>query len=144
MKNFNYFLVMILSVTVSVSCSNDYDDDSFNDNISYSVNEYDNDNVSYRALVGTWEGGEFEGDVGIIKIVTFNEDLSGWIVTSETFEGETVYESQSFIWSIDDDKLIFTFIKEETEIFRYSVSGPELTTFRNKAIFHFYLRHKPS
>lgn len=144
MKNFNYFLVMILSVTVSVSCSNDYDDDNFNDNISYSVNEYDNDNVSYRALVGTWEGGEFEGDVGIIKIVTFNEDLSGWIVTSETFEGETVYESQSFIWSIDDDKLIFTFIKEETEIFRYSVSGPELTTFRNKAIFHFYLRHKPS
>ena len=73
MKNVNYLLVMILSVTVSVSCSNDYDDD----NISYSANEYDNDNVSYRALVGTWEGAELEDDVRIIKTVTFNEDLSG-------------------------------------------------------------------
>lgn len=141
MKNFNYLLVMILSVTVSVSCSNDYDDDNFNDNISNSANEFDNDNVSYRALVGTWEGAELEDDVRIIKTVTFNEDLSGWIVSSETFEGETVYESQSFTWSIDENKLIFTFEREETEIFRYSVRGPELITFGNEAIFHFYARH---
>jgi hypothetical protein len=142
MKNFNYLLVMILSVTVSVSCSDDYDDDNFNDNISYSSNEYDDDNVSYRALVGTWEGAEFEDDVRIIKTVTFNEDLSGWIVSSETFEGETVYESQSFTWSIDENKLIFTFEREETEIFSYSVRGPELITFSNNAIFHFFAKHK--
>jgi len=139
MKNFNYLLVMILSVTVSVSCSNDYDDDNFNDNISYSAND---DNIYTRALVGTWEGAELEVDVRIIKTVTFNEDLSGWLISSETFEGETVSEYQSFTWSIDENKLIFTFEREETEIFRYSIRGPELTTFGNNEIFHFFARHK--
>jgi len=139
MKKFNYLLVMILSVTVSVSCSNDYDDDNFNDNISYSAND---DNFYTRALVGTWEGAELEDDVRNIKTVTFNEDLSGWLISSEILEGEMVSQYQSFTWSIDGNKLTFTYEREETEIFRYSIRGPELTTFRNDTIFHFFARHK--
>ena len=93
MKKIKYLFVMFVAVMVSVSCSND-DDDGFDDNFD--------DNFGDSALVGTWEWSEFDGQYEIKETVTFKENLSGTLVSSETFEGTTtITESESFTWSTD-------------------------------------------
>jgi hypothetical protein len=114
MKKFKYLLIMVLAVTVSVSCSNDDDDDDFDDS------------NGDTALVGTWGLTESEDGVTFTETVTFNENLSGTLVSSETFEGETVSEYQSFTWSTDGNKLRLIF-DDETETLTYSISGDNLS-----------------
>jgi uncharacterized lipoprotein NlpE involved in copper resistance len=113
MKKIKYLFVMFVAVMVSVSCNND-DDDNFDGG--------NGDN----ALVGIWGLIELEEGVAISVTATFNENLSGTLVTSETFEGETASEFESFTWSTDGNKLRLIF-DEETEILTYSISGDTLT-----------------
>ena len=118
MKKIKYLFVMFVAVMVSVSCSND-DDDGFDDNFD--------DNFGDSALVGTWEWSEFDGPYEIKETVTFKENLSGTLVSSETFEGTTtITESESFTWSTDGNKLRLIF-DGDTEVLKYSISGDNLT-----------------
>ena len=118
MKKVKYLLIMFVAVMVSVSCNND-DDDSFDDNFD--------DSYGDSALVGIWEQGEIEDGVLIKETVTFNENLSGTIVSSETFEGTTtITESENFTWSTEGNKLRLIF-GVETEVLKYSISGDNLT-----------------
>jgi hypothetical protein len=113
MKKFKYLFIMFVAVMVSVSCSND-DDDNYDDS--------NGDN----ALVGTWGFTESEDGVAISVTVTLNENLSGTLVTSETFEGETISENESLTWSTDGNKLRLI-IDGETDKLTYSISGDTLT-----------------
>ena len=117
MKKIMYLFVMFAAVMVSVSCNND-DDEGFDDNFD--------DNFGDSALFGTWVLTEFEDGETFTETVTFNENLSGTLVSSETFEGETESVSESFTWSTDGNKLRLI-IGGETEILKYSISGDNLT-----------------
>lgn len=117
MKKIMYLFVMFAAVMVSVSCNND-DDEGFDDNFD--------DNFGDSALFGTWVLTEFEDGETFTETVTFNENLSGTLVSTETFEGETESVSESFTWSTDGNKLRLI-IGGETEILKYSISGDNLT-----------------
>ncbi len=86
---------------------------------------YDDSNGD-NALVGTWGFTESADGVAISVTVTFNENLSGTLVTSETFEGETISENESLTWSTDGNKLRLI-IDGETDKLTYSISGDTLT-----------------
>jgi len=113
MKTIKYLFILFVAVMVSVSCNNDDDDD------------YDDD-YGDNALVGIWGLMESDDGVAISVTVTFNENLSGTIVTSETFDGETESEFESFTWSTDGNKLRLK-LDGETEKLTYSISGDTLT-----------------
>ncbi len=98
---------------VSVSCNND-DDDNYNDN------------YGDTALVGIWELIESGDGFAISVTVTFNENLSGTLATSETFDGETEAEFQNFKWSTEGNKLRLK-LDGDTEKLTYSISGDMLT-----------------
>jgi hypothetical protein len=117
MKKIKYVLIMFVAVMVSVSCSKD-DDDNFDDNFG--------DNVGDNALVGTWGLIELEDGSTLTETATFNENLSGTLVSSSTFEGETESTYDSFTWSTNGNKLRLIF-DGETEILTYSISGDKLT-----------------
>ena len=117
MKKLKYLFVMFVAVMVSVSCSND-DDDGFDGSFD--------DNFGDSALVGTWILTEFDDGVELTEAATFNESLTGILVSSSTFEGETESLSESFTWSTDGNKLRLI-IDGETEILKYSISGDTLT-----------------
>jgi uncharacterized lipoprotein NlpE involved in copper resistance len=104
---------MFVAVMVSVSCNND-DDDNYDDSYGDS------------ALVGTWGLNESEGGLTINVTATFNENLSGTLLTSETFDGETEAEFENFTWSTDGNKLRLK-LDGETEKLTYSISGDTLT-----------------
>ena len=117
MKKLKYLFVMFVAVMVSVSCNND-DDDGFDGGFD--------DNFGDSALVGTWMMTEFDDGVELTEAATFNENLTGTLVSSSTFEGETVSVSESFTWSTDGNKLRLIF-DGESEILKYSISGDNLT-----------------
>lgn len=117
MKNFKYLFIMFVAVMASVSCSND-DDENFKDDFE--------DNSGDSALVGTWGWTELEEGETITETVTFNENFSGTLVSSETFEGETESVFDNFTWSTNENKLRLIF-NGETEILKYSISGDNLT-----------------
>ena len=110
MKTFKYLLIMVLTVSLTVACNND-DDEKSGGNSS---------------LIGSWEITEsFEGiDYNITA--TFNENLSGTIVSVISLEGETQTETENFTWSTDGNKLTLI-IDGDTEVNTYSISGDKLT-----------------
>lgn len=113
MKKVKYVLIMIVALMSVTSCSDDDDD-------------IDND-YGDNALVGVWGLLELEGDGAAISVTaTFNENLSGALTTSVTFDGDTEAEYESFTWSTDGNKLKLMF-DGETEILTYSISGDTLT-----------------
>jgi len=92
--------------------------------VSVSCNDDDNDVVN--PLIGSWGMTEMEDGLEISMTATFNSNLTGAIVASVTFGGETVTENESFTWSTSGDKLTLI-IDRETEIVTYSISGNKLT-----------------
>ena len=110
MKTFKYLLIMVLTVSLTVACNNDDDDEKSGGNSS---------------LIGSWEITEsFEGiDYNITA--TFNENLSGTIVSVISLEGETQTETENFTWSTDGNKLTLI-IDGDTEVNTYSISGDKL------------------
>ncbi len=59
-------------------------------------------------------------------MASFNENLSGTIVSVLSFEGETQTETQNFTWSTADNKLTLI-IDGDTEVNTYSISRDKLT-----------------
>ena len=107
MKKMKYLVVMLLAVMMTVSCSKD-----------------DNDDVN--SIVGTWGLTETVEGIVIDFEVTFNENLTGTMLSSITMDGESFDESDSFTWSTSGNKLTMV-INGETDISTYSISGSKLT-----------------
>jgi hypothetical protein len=108
MKKFKYLLIMFVTLTVSVSCSNDDNESDKND------------------LLGTWGITEVADGLEYELTMIFNANLSGSLIVSVTFEGETVTENSSFTYSTKGDQLTMV-IDGETNVSTYSISGNKLT-----------------
>jgi len=108
MKKFKYLLIMFIALAVTVSCSDDDNDSDKND------------------LVGTWAVTESADGLDYEITVVFNANLSGSLVVSITFDGETATENSNFTYSTDGNKLTMV-MDGETNVSTYSISGNELT-----------------
>lgn len=102
---------MIVALTVSVSCDDD-----------------DDDNAGDDALLGTWMYSESdeEEDYYYSTSITFKSNDTGTIVYTETYDGMTESDTDSFTWSSNGNTLTLELFGE-IETVTYSISGNKLT-----------------
>lgn len=108
MKNFKYLLVMFIALTAAVSCSDDSADDPVN------------------PILGTWSLTESAEGLEVSLSATFNENNSGTMLATVSFQGESATENSTFTWKTDGDQLTLV-MDGETEVSTYSISGNKLT-----------------
>ena len=99
---------MFVALTATIACNDDNDDPEVN------------------PIVGTWGMSETEDGITITISATFTENKKGTLVTTVSFEGETVTDTSSFTWSTSGDQLTMV-MDGETVVITYSISGNKLT-----------------
>jgi len=77
-------------------------------------------------LVGSWKYTETEEN--FVQILIFNADFSGSIYEEVIYNGENYEETESIIWSIENNILSVSFIEPPEDIsVEYSITGNKLT-----------------
>ena len=106
MKTLRFIGIALVAIIMSVNfvaCSDDDDD---------------------NPIVGTWRGEVVDDGKGYSDSYTFNADGSG--IWQEFKDGKQI-DSESFKYSLDGDKITFTWSDGETYTSTFSISGNRLT-----------------